>query len=1204
LKTKQRIGLSDFGCLHAVCGLPEGPATKLFNDGVCIVWSRLPTIHLAKSIAMARQFVPLSETNPDLAAQADGWDPSTVSAGSHRVVAWLCSSGHRWTSKVQNRAKQGQGCPYCAGRRPSEENNLLAWCTANGSFGDLLIAQFDQERNDVELRDLLPGSHRKVWWRCRVCGDGFEASPNRRTSMKTQCPVCRGKVVGVSNSLAARRPDVAEQWDLAANYPLTPEQVTHRSSRTVWWVCSTAEDHRWQAPVDSQTGRPGRTCPFCRGLRVSTSNSLVARASDIAKQWHPTRNGDLEPSAVTSGSGRKVWWQCSADESHEWEMPIVNRTSQGQGCPFCANRRVSRDNNLGTVPALAALFDLDRNKISPDDIYLKSSTVVWWKCPQGSDHRWRAAPQALSVAAQPCPFCPPRIRRLSLTNSVTGWCNRNGDRGRRLLDEWDHEANGERSPDSLIYMDQRKKVWWKCPDASDHRWQASPYKRTVDSADCPFCNLRRPSSTNNLATTFPALASALHPTLNGELDPSTISPTSSKKVWWLCPHGSDHVWQATPDHMKGQLRCGFCAGKKASVTNSLATRFPEIAEEFDLTLNAPLTPPEVTYGSGKKLWWRCSSDQTHVWQATASSRTGALKTGCPHCVIVPRSRREIMISHEIGGFFEVDQFDHRIRTSTRTYDCDIIARNEMLVFEYDGSFWHQDREDRDRRKTEDLTNSGWTVLRIRERPLSPLQSHDVVVTDYEPVPEVVGKILQTVAQLRGVTNSDWERYVEAGVLRRQDAAEKFIEDLLRSPDLVSAYRQRQSWERKFDELSSFAEVHGTADAPDVEGSSRKLRTWIHTQRRLYGERRLPTDRVLRLEGLAGWHWSEIDFRWRRKYEEVTQRAAAHGRIETRELDSATNSWLIHQRVLHRRGQLVAEQIELLGAIPGWDWRPLDSAWDEAFDRLLEYVKRTGDALVPQDFIHEGFRLGIWVNKQRGRFQRKSLESSRIERLEALPGWSWSPTESRTEEMFKALDQFVERDGHVNVPASWVEEGVRLGQWLTGVRQRQKRGNLDAATTARLSQVPGFSWTPLDDKFQANLLLITEYLTTSPNARIVKGTKYRGRDLGNIVQGIRNRFNEGTLPADVVETLEALPNWSWSTHDDQWQRGWDSLNVYVSREGDSLVRQDHLEDGFALGKWVHGRRVAYRKGSLRPDRVTALESLPGWTWSPKRGPRVA
>ena len=52
---------------------------------------------------------------------------------------------------------------------------------------------------------------------------------------------------------------------------------------------------------------------------------------ELAEQWHPTKNGDLTPQDVVSGSHRKVWWKCP-DCGYEWEASIANR-SRGRGCP-------------------------------------------------------------------------------------------------------------------------------------------------------------------------------------------------------------------------------------------------------------------------------------------------------------------------------------------------------------------------------------------------------------------------------------------------------------------------------------------------------------------------------------------------------------------------------------------------------------------------------------------------------------------------------------------------------------------------------------------------------------------------------------------------------------------------------------------------------------------------------------------------------
>jgi hypothetical protein len=58
-------------------------------------------------------FNDLLTTNPELADEADGWDPTTLAAFSNKKVGWKCSQGHKWKSNVGNRSN-GKGCPTCA----------------------------------------------------------------------------------------------------------------------------------------------------------------------------------------------------------------------------------------------------------------------------------------------------------------------------------------------------------------------------------------------------------------------------------------------------------------------------------------------------------------------------------------------------------------------------------------------------------------------------------------------------------------------------------------------------------------------------------------------------------------------------------------------------------------------------------------------------------------------------------------------------------------------------------------------------------------------------------------------------------------------------------------------------------------------------------------------------------------------------------
>jgi hypothetical protein len=79
-----------------------------------------------------------------------------------------------------------------------------------------------------------------------------------------------------------------------------------------------------------------------------TKISLAEAFPDVARQWHMTKNGGLTPDDVSRASGKKVWWQCSADSSHEWQAKVQHRVN-GSGCPFCAGKVASKTSSLATI---------------------------------------------------------------------------------------------------------------------------------------------------------------------------------------------------------------------------------------------------------------------------------------------------------------------------------------------------------------------------------------------------------------------------------------------------------------------------------------------------------------------------------------------------------------------------------------------------------------------------------------------------------------------------------------------------------------------------------------------------------------------------------------------------------------------------------------------------------------------------------------
>ena len=55
----------------------------------------------------------------------------------------------------------------------------------------------------------------------------------------------------------------------------------------------------------------------------------------------------------------------------------------------------------------------------------------------------------------------------------------------------------------------------------------------------------------------------------------------------------------------------------------------DLLAQWHAEKNGFLMPEAVSYGSQKKVWWRCVDG--HEWKAVIYSRTGAKKSGCPVC---------------------------------------------------------------------------------------------------------------------------------------------------------------------------------------------------------------------------------------------------------------------------------------------------------------------------------------------------------------------------------------------------------------------------------------------------------------------------------------------------------------------------------------------------------------------------------------------
>jgi very-short-patch-repair endonuclease len=96
----------------------------------------------------------------------------------------------------------------------------------------------------------------------------------------------------------------------------------------------------------------------------------------------------------------------------------------------------------------------------------------------------------------------------------------------------------------------------------------------------------------------------------------------------------------------------------------------------------------------------------------------------PRGAMRARSSTEIALERALGRHLPVDPRARRLKIHDGQprpiVEVDIVVPQLALVIEYDGAYWHQDRDEHDSRKTSRLIAAGLTVIRVRDDGLDPL----------------------------------------------------------------------------------------------------------------------------------------------------------------------------------------------------------------------------------------------------------------------------------------------------------------------------------------------------------------------------------------------------------------------------------------------------------------------------------------------------
>ena len=541
-----------------------------------------------------------------------------------------------------------------------------------------LVSEWNNEKNgSLTPYDVRPGSDLRVWWKCSL-GHEWQATIGSRVN-GCGCPYCSNqRILTGFNDFASSNPDLLVEWDYEKNNIL-PTDIGSGSSRILWWKCQNG--HSYEMQLNRRTGKQKSGCPYCSipAKRVLKGyNDLQTKYPDLAKEWHPTRNGELRPNNSLCGSARKIWWlgKCG----HEYEQSIINRVNGGS-CPYCSHQKLLVGfNDFATEhPELVPEWDYEKNDFEPTAIMSHSHYKAWWKCPFG--HSYQAwMDNRCGITHSGCPICdkenhtsfpeqalffyikdcfPEAVnsdkdaigmeldifiasQKVAIEYDGRNWHknNKREVRKNRLCFEKGIRLIRIREEGLHLYDDclciVRKNVRSSDSLSAVIRLVLNEIGGTADvdvERDCVaiYSSYITNRKSQSLKNCYPDLALEWHPSKNGNLSAEMVAPMSNKRVWWLGKCG--HEWQMSlQDRTNQQCGCPICSGKRiVRGENDLLSNYPDLCEEWEWEKNIVigLTPDKVAPHSDKKAWWKCKTCG-YEWKSKIDSRT-RLKAGCPEC---------------------------------------------------------------------------------------------------------------------------------------------------------------------------------------------------------------------------------------------------------------------------------------------------------------------------------------------------------------------------------------------------------------------------------------------------------------------------------------------------------------------------------------------------------------------------------------------
>jgi rubrerythrin len=414
----------------------------------------------------------LASQRPDLAAE---WHPvkngtltpSEVAKSANKKVWWLGKCGHEWEATINSR-HYGRGCPVCVREFKISYPEKALFFYIKKQFSEYDVVEnykpswLHGKEIDIYIKKLRVGiEYDGVAWHKDTKAD------NEKDAL------C--KLHGI-DLLRIREKGAPELNSTNIFWVRNCSEIESELVVAIEFIFQYLKIHHGidrEAAINLDRDR----IEIYSLLELQKKeNSIAALFPNVAKQWHPTKNGYITPDFVSAHTHKDFWWLCPL--GHEYLMTVKHKTEQGSQCPICSNHRILPGfNDLQTKrPDIAAEWHPTLNgSLTPSDVMEFSNQKVWWQCPQGHAYQYLISHRTSKVCR--CPICTNR----QLCVGVNDLCTVNP----AVASEWDYEKNGDLKPSQFTPI-SGKRVSWKC-SVCGYEWDIKIRDRFIVGHGCQKC---------------------------------------------------------------------------------------------------------------------------------------------------------------------------------------------------------------------------------------------------------------------------------------------------------------------------------------------------------------------------------------------------------------------------------------------------------------------------------------------------------------------------------------------------------------------------------------------------------------------------------------------------------------------------------------------------------------------------------------------